>query len=336
MVDDGSTDKTKELVDEFIKDIKNQEVILVTQENAGKAHALNNALKNFAKGELIMCLDADSTLDNNALNEASLYFTDKKVVAMAANVKIRPTKGLLNFIQQYEYIVCYQMKRALTVFNIEYIIGGIGSVFRLDILKQINYYDTNTITEDIDLTMKLLQLGNKNYKVIYGSKVIVYTESVLTITNLIKQRYRWKFGRSQTFYKHWNLFFNRDKKHNKLLTWVYLPFAIYSDVAFFFEPILVSFIFYVVIKYGDLTTLVSALIVVGGYITINVIMENTIAWRKRLLLAIMAPTMYIFFLLLSFVEYVALIRGLINIHKVKQSVASGVCGWQHVERPKST
>lgn len=334
VADDGSTDNTAQLVIDYKKSNPKLNLEIITQQNAGKAHALNNAIRNYAIGELVMCLDADSSIDPNALKETAIYFSDKRVVAMAANVKIRATNTLFNLIQQYEYIICYQMKRALTVFNIEYIIGGIGSVFRRSALVQVGLYDTNTITEDIDLTMKLLQQGGKEWRVIYGAKVIAYTESVMDVAGLIRQRYRWKFGRTQTFYKHKNLFFNSDKKHNRFLTWFYLPFAIYSDIAFFFEPLMISYIFYIIIRYGDLVTLISSIFVVGGYITMNVLMEQTIPWKQRLKLAAIAPSMYFFFYLLSFVEYVALIQGTWKAFRVKQSVEANIANWQHVERPK--
>ena len=167
VIDDGSSDTTVAIVQNFLKEHPYVSAQLVTQENVGKAHALNNAMQNFAKGDLIMCLDADSAIEPEALNNAAFYFNDPKVVALSSNVKIRKTRTLLNLIQMYEYLVCYQMKRAQTLFNVEYIIGGIGSTFRHATLKKVGYYDTNTITEDIDLTMKFLKLGNKDHRVVY-------------------------------------------------------------------------------------------------------------------------------------------------------------------------
>ncbi len=333
VADDGSTDNTVKLLKKFQRANPGSGIKIVSRPNAGKAHALNNAISKHTSGELIMCLDADSSLDKSALSEAAFYFSDEKVVAMAANVKIRPNSSLLNLIQQFEYIICYQMKRALTVFNVEYIIGGIGSTFRRTALQEVGFYDTDTITEDIDLTMKFLQKGSKNWKVIYGATVIAFTESVLDFKGLIRQRYRWKFGRSQTFFKNRNLFFSTDKKHNRFLTMLYLPFAIYSDFAFFFEPLVISYIFYVIIRYHDWITFMSAILIVGGYITMNVLMESTIPWKSRLRLVLLAPTMYVFFYLLSLVEYVALIKGLLNLHKVKDSIQPDACGWEHVDRP---
>lgn len=333
VVDDGSTDNTVALVKERLKNPLYERVrLLVEQSNVGKAHALNNAIKNYATGDLVMCLDADSTISPDALQNAARYFIDPRVVALSSNVKIRKTGTFLNRIQQFEYLVCYQMKRAHTFFNIEYIIGGIGSTFRHSALKKVNYYDTDTVTEDIDLTLKLIRTGNKDARVIYGSDVITYTESVLDIRGLIRQRFRWKHGRSQTFLKNLDLFFSTNARHNKLLTWVYLPFALFSDVAFFLEPIVIGYIVYIILYYYDWVTFVSALIVVSTYITLNVIAEDTIPLKQRLKLALAAPSMYFFFYVLSFVEYVALIKSYSKARSLIRGIGVDGCSWKPVER----
>ena len=63
------------------------------------------------------------------------------------------------------------MKRALSVFNVEYIVGGLGSAFRKSALEDVGYYDTDTIVEDMDVTFKLLRLGNKKHRIVAGSTV---------------------------------------------------------------------------------------------------------------------------------------------------------------------
>ena len=332
VVDDGSTDNSKKRLLNYKIINKIDNLTLVFQKNQGKAKALNNGIIKHAKGSLVMCLDGDSFINPDALKNASEYFKDKNVMALASNVRIIPTGTLLNLIQRFEYLICYQMKRAQSLFNIEYIIGGIGSTFRRDFIAKIGYFDGDTITEDIDLTMKILQHGNRDHRVIYGSDVIANTESVLSIRDLMKQRFRWKWGRSQTFYKNRNLFFNTDYKFTKALTCLYLPYAIFSDIAFFFEPILIGFIMYVVISYGDLLTLFSAMLVVSLYTSLNVLMENTLSMRERIILLPLVPSMYVFFYILSFVEYYALIKALIGLPHLKSSIAQKICSWTHVER----
>jgi poly-beta-1,6-N-acetyl-D-glucosamine synthase len=332
IVDDGSKDDTPNIVKKFIKNHKDVSIRLIRQKNSGKARALNNAMKNYATGTLVMCLDADSALDVNALRNASRHFADKKVAAMSANVKIIKRPGILNFIQRYEYLICYQMKRAENLFDFEYIVGGIGSMFRRKVLKKVNYYDTNTVTEDIDLTMKILKLGNKDYKVIYGDNVVAHTESVFSVKDLIKQRERWKWGRCQTFMKNLEMFFSNDKKYTKSLTWFYLPFAIYGDIAYLFEPILLAYVLFVSIYFKDPLTIISAWIVITTYVILNIISEDTYSILERAKLSLFAPLMYFLFYILSFVEYVALIKSLFRINTLKESLNDDKCGWTHVAR----
>lgn len=225
VIDDGSTDDTFKIVSEFIQVYNYKNLKIIKQSNLGKAHALNTGIKNFASGELVMCLDSDSMISPNAIVNAVEHFKDKKIMALAANVKIIKRNSILNLVQQVEYVVCYQMKRAEALFNIEYIVGGIASTFRREALEKVNFYDTNTVTEDIDLTMKIIRQGNKRNVVTYGDDVVAYTEGCYSISALIRQRHRWKWGRCQTFYKNLTMFFNSDKKHTRLLTYFFLAFC---------------------------------------------------------------------------------------------------------------
>src|SRR3989344_153153 len=57
VIDDGSKDNTKQIVQEYIKD--KPYFRLISHPNMGKAASMNKALK-IAKGEFFACLDADS------------------------------------------------------------------------------------------------------------------------------------------------------------------------------------------------------------------------------------------------------------------------------------
>lgn len=242
VINDGSTDNSLEILSKYAAENTNVNFKFFSQPNSGKAHALNNGIKNYAAGELIMCLDGDSMVVKDSIKNAVRYFREPQVMALASNLKIRKNRGFLNLIQRFEYAVSYQMKKAQTLFNIEYIIGGVGSMFRRSILEKVFFYDTNTVTEDIDLTLKILRHGNKKFRVIYGSDVVTFTQGALTVRDLIKQRYRWKWGRYQTFLKNKDLFFSRDKKFTKRLTWFYLPYALFSDITFVIEPVMITYV----------------------------------------------------------------------------------------------
>lgn len=332
IIDDGSKDKTARIVERFKKNIKLKNLTLVSQKNGGKATALNNALRNNTKGSLIMSLDADSVLANDALGKAVLYFRDQKVVAVASNVKIIKQNSLLGVIQYIEYLLGYRLKKAYTVLNNEYIIGGIGSTFRKKAIKSVNYYDTDTITEDIDLTMKLIAKGNKTNRVIYASDVICYTEPVMNISDLFKQRYRWKFGRFQTLYKNIGLFFNRSKKYTKPLTLWQLPFVIYSELAFLVDPILIAFIIYLCVKYKETASLLGVIFFLAFYVTLAIISDKYLSYKEKIYLIILTPLSYFFFFTISLIEYIALIKSIFNYKGVIYAREINKCGWEHVGR----
>lgn len=334
MVDDGSTDSTYRLAKNYAAGHTDMDIVVVSKKNGGKAEALNYGAKNFALGELIMCLDADSYLAPDALTKSAVHFEDKSVVAMAANVKIIKRKGLLNLVQLFEYALSYQMKRAESLFNVEYIVGGIGSVFRKSILKKVGYYDTNTVTEDIDLTLKILRLGNKTYRASYGADVVAYTEAVLSIPALIRQRFRWKYGRCQSFLKNRTMFFNSGREFTKGLTWFYLPLAIVGDIIFSLEPLLVGYIWYISITYLDFITIGSACLVTTVYVIFNVVSENTSTTKDKIKMTLTSPFVYLLFYFLSLVEYVALAQSVIKLPHLAQSLKSGKSSWKPVERPQ--
>ena len=332
VVDDGSTDNTAAVVRAYVPATPGPRVTLVSQANAGKAHALNNGMRNHATGEFVMCLDADSYLAADAITNAVAYFEDARVMALAANVRITRRGGLLNLVQVLEYIVCYQMKKAQTVLNVEYIIGGIGSMFRRAHLERIGYYDTNTVTEDIDITMKILRAGNKVVRVIYGADVIAYTEDPLHIADLIAQRFRWKWGRCQTFLKNRAMFFSWERKYTRGLVWVYLPFALLFELTFLLEPIVLAFILYIVVAYRDYVTLGSAIAVISFYMSMNILADETLPRAEKLRLVALTPLMYFAFYIIGFVEYVALIKTLLNIHTLRGSLAKSAQPWTSVKR----
>lgn len=333
IADDGSTDDTVKMVRRFKRRFDKQgQIQIFRQPNGGKADVLNNAIRNKATGKLIMCLDADSLIAPDAVRKAADYFRDRRIVALASNVSILENGTILGLAQRFEYLISYNMKKAQTLYNIEYIIGGIGSMFRRSILDKVNLYDTNTMTEDIDLTLKIIARGNKKSRVAYAHDAVTYTEAVPTFKSLVRQRYRWKYGRMQSFLKYSRLFFSRDKEHTRLLTWFILPTAVLQEALFILEPILVTFIIAVSIYYHSPQTMLTALLVISVYIIVNIWSTAYLKSREKLRLSLLAPSMYVFLYMLSVVEYLALLKAIINLRKLKQSVSGQRTTWVSPER----
>lgn len=338
VVDDGSTDDTPQRIAEWkLRNDPDNRIEAHTIENGGKAHALNTAIQLWATGELIMCLDGDSILEPDAVAKSVAYFYDPQVVATASNVNIKPNGTLLGLIQRFEYLICHQMKKAHSAYNVEYIIGGIGSTFRRSTLDEVGLYDTNTMTEDIDLTMKILAKGgNKKQHVRFAHDSIAYTEAVPSFPSLVKQRYRWKYGRMQTFYKNWRMFFSRDEIYSKGLTWFFLPFAFWQDLAYFLEPMIVTFILGVAIYFRSPETLVPAVTIISVFVVLNVLGTTHLSKKDKLLGVALAPLMYAFFYVLSVVEYAALIRSVVKVPGLARSLTQERVTWKSPERVRAS
>jgi len=84
IVDDGSTDKTKVLVNKFIREDKIN-IRYIFQNNQGKHIALNKGME-IAEGELFTCLDSDDWLYPNSINiikkEREKVRNDKNIVGI--------------------------------------------------------------------------------------------------------------------------------------------------------------------------------------------------------------------------------------------------------------
>lgn len=89
IVDDGSTDGTKSLVEEWIKEGRIK-IKYIYQENGGKHRAHNNGI-NLSSGELFLCLDSDDILVEHAVG-----FVVEKFRHIGKNAGMIALKGFKN------------------------------------------------------------------------------------------------------------------------------------------------------------------------------------------------------------------------------------------------
>ena len=202
VVDDGSTDRTYELAMRF----EQEGVKVFHKSNAGgKSVALNTGIL-FAKGEIIVTCDADSLIARSAIRKVARRFEDFTVNAVAGNVKVLNRTNLLTRCQALEYIVDLNIyRRVFDFFGAVPVVPGPLAAFRKSALKEIGFYDRDTLTEDFDITVKILKTG----KVVQAlSEAVVYTEAPGSWKDFYGQRLRWNRGTFQTLHKHSDVFRN--------------------------------------------------------------------------------------------------------------------------------
>ncbi|HEX2639672.1 MAG TPA: glycosyltransferase, partial [Pyrinomonadaceae bacterium] len=215
VVDDGSTDATSRVVKEnFAGEPKVQ---LFTLANSGKANALNYGLKR-ATGEVVIGLDADTIFKPQTIGELAREFTDETVGAVAGNAKVGNRLNMITRWQALEYITSQNLdRRAFASLNAITVVPGAVGAWRREALERAEGFESNTLAEDQDLTLRVRQLG---YRIAYAERAVAYTEAPDTFRGLAKQRFRWSFGTLQCMWKHRRALFN---KKFGALGWVAMP-----------------------------------------------------------------------------------------------------------------
>lgn len=216
VVDDGSTDSTSAVVREkFSREIAEGRVKLLTKANAGKASALNEALK-LTKDEIYVGIDADTVIAPNAISILVPHFADPGVAAVAGNAKVGNRVNLWTRWQALEYITSQNFeRRALNVFGAVSVVPGAIGAWRTAAVRQAGGYHTDTVAEDADLTMSLLEKG---WRVVNEDRALAFTEAPTTARGLMRQRFRWSFGILQAVWKHGAAMRKRSR-----LGWIALP-----------------------------------------------------------------------------------------------------------------
>lgn len=207
VVDDGSTDDTREVARSLVGPRRGGAVVirLIEKENGGKSTALNAGIA-VAEHDYLLCVDGDSQLSPETLRKSIRHFTDERLGAIAGNVKVLNRHNVWTTLQALEYVEGLNMARsAQSVLKLVNIIPGPLGLFRKQAVLDAGRYSSDTFAEDTDLTLKMIRAG---WKVEYEPEAKSYTEAPEKITDLLKQRYRWTRGILQAVRKHRDLFLN--------------------------------------------------------------------------------------------------------------------------------
>ncbi|HUB52300.1 MAG TPA: glycosyltransferase [Terracidiphilus sp.] len=200
VIDDGSSDRTAEVAAlAYAQEIRAGHVQVLTKPNAGKAAALNYALGCIDE-EIFIGIDADTVIAADAISKLVPHFEDPRIGAMAGNAKVGNRVNLWTSWQALEYVTSQNFeRRALDLMHVVTVVPGAIGAWRTAPVKAAGGYPLNTVAEDADLTMSLLEHG---YRVDYEDRALAFTEAPINANGLMRQRFRWSFGTLQAIWKH--------------------------------------------------------------------------------------------------------------------------------------
>jgi cellulose synthase/poly-beta-1,6-N-acetylglucosamine synthase-like glycosyltransferase/peptidoglycan/xylan/chitin deacetylase (PgdA/CDA1 family)/spore germination protein YaaH len=200
VIDDGSSDHTYEIAREaYPADIASGRLTVLTKSNGGKAEALNFALTTTDE-EIYIGIDADGVIAHDAITRLVCHFANPKIGAVAGNAKVGNRVNLWTRWQALEYITSQNFeRRALDLFDVVMVVPGAIGAWRTQAVRDGGGYHPDTVAEDADLTMNILEQG---YSVIYEDQALAFTEAPVNMNGLMRQRFRWSFGILQAIFKH--------------------------------------------------------------------------------------------------------------------------------------
>lgn len=188
LVNDGSTDNTKAVMDSYIG---NPQITVVHQENGGKHTAINHGIEIAEDAEFVGCLDADSFVAPDALREMIPCFDKPEVAAATPAMSVFQPKNILEKMQNAEYIIGIAARHALSAVNGIYVTPGPFSFYRRSIIESLGGFKHAHQAEDMEMALRIQRAG---YEIENAPRARVYTKVPRSVPKLIKQRTRWTSG----------------------------------------------------------------------------------------------------------------------------------------------
>ena len=208
VVSDGSTDRTADVGRGFGVHV------LELSPNRGKAGALLEAIRHFELAcnfAVVLFLDADTRPAENYLETGLPEFDDPGVVAVAGRVKClmdppprtRTGRFLIAYRARLYAVVQLLVKygQAANWANVVSIVPGFASMYRSDVLAQIDIAAPGLVIEDFNMTFEVhaKKLGRIAFR---PNAAVAYTQDPDSLHDYVHQIRRWSLGFWQTVKLH--------------------------------------------------------------------------------------------------------------------------------------
>ena len=236
VVDDGSADHTFKLLQAMFQlrrndpssgiftSISNPDLIVIKAQHEGKAKALNLGIAH-AKYELICTMDADTIPSpQGVISCLESFYNNPKLIAAGGIIKVLKSHvingntphpltssvNLLTALQNVEYLQAFVGGRiAWGRLRSTTLISGAFCMARKSAVQKIGCFTNNSITEDLDLIVRLRRhFKDSDYKFDVLPVITCHTQVPGKIKHLKEQRMRWHMGLVQTLSRNFSLTLN--------------------------------------------------------------------------------------------------------------------------------
>jgi 1,2-diacylglycerol 3-beta-glucosyltransferase len=163
----------------------------------GKSGALNAALE-LASGEVIVVFDADHVPHPESVRRLARHFRDPEVGAVQGRCVVRnPDDSALARAVAVDYLSGYLVNEygRQALFELP-AYGGANCAVRASTLRRLGGWNTDSVTEDTDLTLRVVLTGER---VRYDVTAVDTEQAPTTLRRFWTQRYRWARGHQEVW-----------------------------------------------------------------------------------------------------------------------------------------
>ncbi len=202
--------------------------IIDNAENKGKARSLNDTIP-LARHEFVLCLDADTFLNRNALADMLARMkADDRLGAVSS--PYRPAnRGFLPLMQGVEYSMLLLTQGAHNITSAMALWGGCMMV-RKSAFKEVGGFRLDAITEDVDMAFRL---NRRKWRVEQSFRPV---RSLVpdTLRGWMRQKLRWTSGGTQCYFRHFRVWIR-----NPIQLFFILSYSLFiaSSVLDFFDGV---------------------------------------------------------------------------------------------------
>jgi len=198
LIEDGSTDETPQICRKWAENYPSLIKYIHNNTSNGKPSAINMAAKE-ATGEIIAVYDADTIIEPSTLSQIVPHFKDSVVAAVQGELRtINPDESVITRLAVINDFVVNIQQLGKDKLNTFVPLLGTNQYIRRDILEEVGYWDSEALSEDTEISVRL---AKKGYKVKYvpGTTAV---EAPAKLRVFISQRMKWLRGYTQAVTKH--------------------------------------------------------------------------------------------------------------------------------------
>jgi cellulose synthase/poly-beta-1,6-N-acetylglucosamine synthase-like glycosyltransferase len=194
VINDRSSDRTGVLVESFQKEFAELRLVTLTETPpvmAPKKHALNEGIKS-AKGEIIVCTDADCRPEENWLSSMVSCFTEKVGMVVGFSPIDPKRSSLLDNFVALDSLALASLSAAGTAYGMTLTATGRSLAYRKKVFEEVGGFSkiAHFVSGDDDLLLGLVKKTHWKTAYCIGDKTLVPTDPPGSFISFVHQKIR--------------------------------------------------------------------------------------------------------------------------------------------------